>query len=311
MSEEKALLAAIDAHPLDDAPRLVYADWLDEHGGKPQTARAEFIRVQCELDLLPLADSRYAALEKRAQQLLKGRKKEWLKPVPKKYTYDVEFWRGFPLPNISHLEVTELLDLTEDDLKGAPLWYFDNYYNDDELDLVLRWPALHRLTTFGVSLNLPQKRGWAKKVAACAGLRNVTDLSFSDGRLSTADLKTVLDAWTDRRLRVLLVNECPIGDAGIKLIAKHPATANLRKLYAHTTKCTGRAMKAVADGPNLDRLAMATFGHNQLGEVGAQHLLRWKALDGIHELFLMNTKIPKRFADQLRKRLGDRVDLTK
>ena len=46
MSDETALLAAIRAAPDDDAPRLIYADWLDEHG---QPERAEFIRVQCEL----------------------------------------------------------------------------------------------------------------------------------------------------------------------------------------------------------------------------------------------------------------------
>jgi uncharacterized protein (TIGR02996 family) len=33
-------------HPFDDAPRLIYADWLEDHG---EEARAEFIRVQCEL----------------------------------------------------------------------------------------------------------------------------------------------------------------------------------------------------------------------------------------------------------------------
>src|SRR4051812_40296621 len=46
MSDAPTLLAAIRAAPEDDAPRLVYADWLDEHG---QPERAEFIRVQCEL----------------------------------------------------------------------------------------------------------------------------------------------------------------------------------------------------------------------------------------------------------------------
>ena len=39
-------LEAICATPQDDTPRLVYADWLDEHG---DPARAEFIRVQVEL----------------------------------------------------------------------------------------------------------------------------------------------------------------------------------------------------------------------------------------------------------------------
>jgi len=47
MSEQQqALLAAILEEPSEDAPRLIYADWLDEHG---DSERAEFIRVQCEL----------------------------------------------------------------------------------------------------------------------------------------------------------------------------------------------------------------------------------------------------------------------
>jgi uncharacterized protein (TIGR02996 family) len=41
-TDEEALLAAIAAEPLDDAPRLVYADWLQERG---QDAKAEYARV--------------------------------------------------------------------------------------------------------------------------------------------------------------------------------------------------------------------------------------------------------------------------
>jgi uncharacterized protein (TIGR02996 family) len=46
MTDAAALLAAIRAAPDDDAPRLVYADWLDEHG---HPERAEFIRLQVQL----------------------------------------------------------------------------------------------------------------------------------------------------------------------------------------------------------------------------------------------------------------------
>ncbi len=46
MTDRAALLRSILAAPDDDAPRLVYADWLDENG---EPERAEFIRVQCEL----------------------------------------------------------------------------------------------------------------------------------------------------------------------------------------------------------------------------------------------------------------------
>jgi uncharacterized protein (TIGR02996 family) len=42
----QAFLRDICANPEDDTPRLIYADWLDERG---EEARAEFIRVQCEM----------------------------------------------------------------------------------------------------------------------------------------------------------------------------------------------------------------------------------------------------------------------
>jgi uncharacterized protein (TIGR02996 family) len=52
MSMEEALIAAIVENPDDDAPRLIYSDWLDEHG---QHERGEFIRVQCQLARLDSA----------------------------------------------------------------------------------------------------------------------------------------------------------------------------------------------------------------------------------------------------------------
>jgi uncharacterized protein (TIGR02996 family) len=308
MSDEQALLAAIYAHPLDDAPRLVYADWLDEHGGKANAARAEFIRVQCELELLPGDDPRYPILEKRQEQLLKRWRKAWLKPFEKER--DVKFSRGFPVPTIPRVSAAHPEGPTEFQLRSAPLWRsYGVVTDDDELDVALRWPLLHRLTTF--SLRSGFRAGWTKRLASCDGLRNVTELTFTHCALTAGGLKRILDAWTGRRLAQLWVNECPVGDAGIRLIAKHPATANLRLLYAHSAELTDRGMKAVADGPNLDRLREATFGHNPIGDAGGEHLLRWKALPGIRELFLMNTGLSKSLKIKFRKRLGTRVDLSK
>lgn len=42
---EAGLLDDIIANPADDVPRLIYADWLEDHG---QDERAEFIRVQID-----------------------------------------------------------------------------------------------------------------------------------------------------------------------------------------------------------------------------------------------------------------------
>lgn len=81
MSDRDALLAAIVAHPDDDTPRLMYADWLDEHqpDATPSpaagpSARAEYIRVQCRLAQRPFDDPDYPELLEREQDLA-----DWLK----------------------------------------------------------------------------------------------------------------------------------------------------------------------------------------------------------------------------------------
>jgi uncharacterized protein (TIGR02996 family) len=54
MSEQAGLLRAICEQPDDDTPRLVYADWLDDHGDSPQ---AEYIRSQVALARVPEHDA--------------------------------------------------------------------------------------------------------------------------------------------------------------------------------------------------------------------------------------------------------------
>ncbi|MGL6094513.1 MAG: TIGR02996 domain-containing protein [Fimbriiglobus sp.] len=53
MLDREPFLHAIFAAPADDVPRLVFADWLDEHG---DAAWAELIRVSCERHRLPTDD---------------------------------------------------------------------------------------------------------------------------------------------------------------------------------------------------------------------------------------------------------------
>ncbi len=49
MNEHDRLLHAAIEEPDDDAPRLVYADWLTDNG---DPERADFIRAQCRLATL-------------------------------------------------------------------------------------------------------------------------------------------------------------------------------------------------------------------------------------------------------------------
>jgi uncharacterized protein (TIGR02996 family) len=56
--ERQSLYAAICASPRDDLPKLVFADWLEEHGNHVDRAHAELIRIQCEWDSNALVNLR-------------------------------------------------------------------------------------------------------------------------------------------------------------------------------------------------------------------------------------------------------------
>jgi uncharacterized protein (TIGR02996 family) len=73
------LEATIDG-PEDDASRRVYADWLEEHGRtEADRARAEFIRLQCELARLGADDPRRPGLEDRGRLLWQEHADVWLR----------------------------------------------------------------------------------------------------------------------------------------------------------------------------------------------------------------------------------------
>src|SRR5262245_17089304 len=78
-SQLDALRAAVCASPDEDAPRLVYADYVAEHG---DAARAELIRVQCELATLDATHRRRAGLLWREWELLARHAPRWRAELP-------------------------------------------------------------------------------------------------------------------------------------------------------------------------------------------------------------------------------------
>jgi uncharacterized protein (TIGR02996 family) len=88
---EKSFLQAVCETPEDDAPRLVFADWLDDNG---QGERAEFIRLQCRLAGMSGLEDGHAGLVRREKELLDAHGQKWSKPLTK-FTIRVTFRRGF------------------------------------------------------------------------------------------------------------------------------------------------------------------------------------------------------------------------
>jgi uncharacterized protein (TIGR02996 family) len=77
MSPDNPFLKALIAQPDDDTLRLAMADWLDEND---QAARAEFVRLQCEL-ARGVGPERRRELEVRQRELLVAHDAEWTRPL--------------------------------------------------------------------------------------------------------------------------------------------------------------------------------------------------------------------------------------
>jgi uncharacterized protein (TIGR02996 family) len=96
------LLAEVLAYPGSDAPRLVMADWLDEHGDPD---RAEFIRLECDIARI-CRGNREGKPEPDAKRLKGLMSQEcglmwgvwqagWCDPVPRDWLSDAVINRGF------------------------------------------------------------------------------------------------------------------------------------------------------------------------------------------------------------------------
>jgi uncharacterized protein (TIGR02996 family) len=91
MTDEDALMRAVIADPDDDAPRLIFADWLDENG---QCERAEFIRVQIALAEMATNDERRPELRRCERRLLRRWGNRWTQAL-RPAVFNYIFRRGF------------------------------------------------------------------------------------------------------------------------------------------------------------------------------------------------------------------------
>ena len=284
MSDEKALLAAIWEHPHEDAPRLMYADWLEEHGGESETARAELVRTQVELARLDGDDPRYDGLEARATELLSTWEKRWWKAMPAGAKRG-RFSRGFPVPNLGQFSVAGMVKLGETRLRAAPLWRYHYGVSNADFDALLAWPFLHRLELF--ALQPPRPDGWAERLAGCENARNVAELSLHS-LVTAGELTLLLDAWTNRSLRKLNTD---LNADGLHVLVNHPTAAKLNELWLDESGFTAADLRILTGSQKLAGLQALSLGYNRFGDPGLVELLRWPLLPKLRWLGIHNTGV--------------------
>lgn len=200
MSDEAALLAAILAHPDEDTPRLMYADWLQENG---QPERAEFIRIQCAPD----ADE---AAEEWAFELEERNRVKWLTGLPQFPGARWEFRRGFP----EYLDVPAELMLERFDAFARVPW--------------VRTLAVHALHCADVRDLL--SRPWNPRWVEVELQTYPTGLEIEDDSDNTPVLLAVAKCPQVAQLRRLHLSVFSVMSVGVQALAESPHLDRLEQL---------------------------------------------------------------------------------
>jgi uncharacterized protein (TIGR02996 family) len=320
MRHADGFLKDIVAHPDDDTPRLVFADWLDENGGAEGTARAEFIRAQCARATLPDdAPQRWELLE-RERTLLRQYGKHWCGPL-RRFVKRWEFRRGFV--EAVALRTETFLEHAEELFRLTPIRDIQLIAPERHLSDLAECPALRRLAGLNLShadINVARFRKLAHSprlrrlqrlglrgtglcsdagvrfLSACENLSGLTALDVSDFR---GDLRPGRRVLGRRRRREERQAE-PISEKRIRALADSPYLKGLTALRIGGYGFGARDMvHALADSPLLERLHTLDLRHDHVAfeymdpsEAAAapplplEHLLRSPRMANLRELCL-------------------------
>jgi uncharacterized protein (TIGR02996 family) len=251
MNHERAFLQAIREAPHDDAPRLIYADWLEEQGGAARTARANFIRIQCRLAQLPEDDPARHALEDEQMDLLAEYEDEWTRPLHD-IAEDWRFQRGF----VEHVEMDapRLLGEAQHLFDFAPVRSLHLYLVPNFMPHLVGCPQLQCIETLdfiGCALNDDALR----QLLSSPHLTRLTALRLGGNTLNTPGMRTLLASPVFARLRHLdLSGNLGIGDNAVRLLARANPANHLEVLNLAGTNLSINGVHALFRSTSLPHL---------------------------------------------------------
>ncbi|MCE9568183.1 MAG: TIGR02996 domain-containing protein [Planctomycetes bacterium] len=286
MDEREALLAAIWAAPEEDTPRLVYADWLQEHG---DDARAEFIRVQIRLAGMTEHDTEWSELITQERELLDNHRVDWLGDWAHAQWL---FRRGFPDSlklNSRAVSEGDLLALAESpDL--ATLTLGDGGIGDEGIAILVCSPHLATLTTINLGYNGIGNEG-ATALAVCPHLTNLTTLTLSRNAIRGEGAAALASSPHLVKLRTLNLNNNSLRDAGVAALAASSHLTNLAALYLENNSISNVGALALASSPHLRKLALLNLRINSIDVNGAIALAESTQLTNLMMLKLGRNRI--------------------
>ena len=306
MTEAEAFLAGIIENPDDDGLRLVYADWLEEHG---QPERAELIRLQVGRARMLGVAPRPGFSEAREWELLHEHESAWAGHL-RGWTNGVRFRRGFveevtlrPEAYLEHADalfqaapvrridfMTAMLQLSRPHLVHAsagPLMpklaacrhlarlsaicFRHNLVGDGGVEALAGSPHLARLASLDLSGNDAGDAG-AQALADSPGLACLASLSLGSNRIGSEGARALACSPLLKRLASLDMGDNPLGDEGVTALAASPNLCRLATLHLARSGMGTAGARALAASPHLDKLESLDVRDNIIGNKARQAL---------------------------------------
>jgi uncharacterized protein (TIGR02996 family) len=249
-ADRAAFLRAIADNPDDDLPRLVFADWLDEHG---EPERAEFIRVQCELARSPADDRRRSELTVREHELLTAHGQAWTAE-----------WHG--LRGVAW--------------EGLERGFVGAFYVSDVAEFVTSSELALRAVPIGRLFIRSARTSDLRTLVGSAVMAHLPALSVDGCKFGNAGAEVIAGAPGVRRLRRLALTRDQIGDRGAQALAESPHLADLRYLDLTGNRIADTGAEALAASTGLPALKELDLRSNAILRQG-RALLRARYGDAV------------------------------
>ena len=272
MNERAAFISAILDSPDDDTPRLVFADWLQEHGEEP---RAEFIRAQIEAAKLPEEKRATSKAGKRAEALRAKHGVAWCKAIGVD-EYEGEYVRGFltgleAYPQRFAAQAAAILAL-----EPAAFTLNLEAARDDDEDKQIPMKEVEQLATnphLRAVVKLESQSGyWGPKRFArlmrSPHLANLKVVTLFDDAIGVDGIRALVEAAAPFRLEELDLNggiqnrkkkETAVAVEAAKLIAGAPRFSGLKELTLWFNGLGAKSMRVLLDSQTLPRTMKLNF----------------------------------------------------
>lgn len=349
MTDREALFAAICASPDEDTPRLAFADFLDEQGGKADKVLARFIRLQIELARSGCVNPQNHPLAQEINRLEIKHAGKWSAGLNRLVLMS-RFARGF----VEEVTMYSKRFVAEGDrlfaahpvraVKFADMTGGRGVAPPAELFACPHLARLHTIHFVGRPVDDEFAGHYARsphlpgirclRIGRCAltplGLRsllearstpNLTELEVRDSpHVGSDHVVALAGSRSLARLRSLSVRGCGTGAVGAVALAKSKYGSKLEVLrLGHGTESgiaplRGPGAVALAESPHLRGLSDLGLRGQELRKKGAEAFAKSYSWPGLRRLSLRGNGIPASaltaFAANSLLRTLEELDLT-